>query len=223
MKIALKAVAFDIDGTLYSDWSLYLRIIPYVIKHLSFFLAYDRVRKTLRRTAPLADFFEYQARLLAEELHIASPEARELIDRIIYQGLKPYFKKIKPYAHSIMTVRAFYDAGLKIAILSDFPPAQKGDIWGLAQFCDVILGSEEIGALKPSKYAFGILANTLEMLPEEILYVGNSIASDIQGAHNAGMKTAYRLPLWRKITGKIPVQADISFRNYRQLQKFVLQ
>ena len=38
MKKEIKAVAFDIDGTLYSDFSLYIRVIPYVLKNLSFFV-----------------------------------------------------------------------------------------------------------------------------------------------------------------------------------------
>ena len=45
-------------------------------------------------------------------------------------------------------------AGLKIGILSDFPPSQKSDIWGIKELCDVCIGSEESGALKPSVYSF---------------------------------------------------------------------
>jgi putative hydrolase of the HAD superfamily len=223
MKLAVKAIAFDIDGTLYSDWSLYIRLVPHVTKHFSFFLAYNRVRKKLRETAPLPDFFEYQARLLAEDMHIETAEARELIDSVIYKGLKQYFPKIKPLAHSIQAIQSFKAAGYKIAILSDFPPEQKGDVWGVVPLCDVVLGSEEIGALKPSKYVFGMLAKALGVSASEILYVGNNVRADICGACDAGMKTAYRMPLWRRILGKKLAIADISFKNYRQLQKIVLQ
>jgi putative hydrolase of the HAD superfamily len=223
MDFSVKAIAFDIDGTLYPDWRLYIRLVPHVIKHLSFFRAYSRVRKQLRKTAPLPDFFEYQGRLLAEQLHCNPAEAKGLIDSIIYKGLQPHFSKIKPFAHSVRTIQAFKGAGYKIAILSDFPPEQKGALWGIAALCDVMLGSEEIGALKPSKYAFGMLSGALGVSAEEILYVGNNISADIRGACDAGMKTAYRMPLWRQILGKKPVIADISFKNYRQLQKIVLQ
>jgi putative hydrolase of the HAD superfamily len=223
MKFSLKAIAFDIDGTLYSDWSLYIRIVPHIIKHFSFFLAYSRVRKKLRETAPLSDFFEYQARLLAENMRIKTEEARELIDSVIYKGLTPYFSRIRPLSHSIQTIQAFKCAGYKIAILSDFPPAQKGDVWGIVPLCDVVLGSEEIGALKPSKYAFGMLIKALGVPAEEILYVGYCVRADIRGARDAGMQTSYRMPLWRRILGKKLAIADISFKNYRQLQKIVLQ
>ena len=89
--------------------------------------------------------------------------------------------------------------GYKIALLSDFPPEQKKDIWGTAPLCDVIMGSEQCGALKPSIYTFGTLIKKLDLPAENILYVGNSIRADITGAKRAGMKTAYIMPFWRKL------------------------
>lgn len=218
----IKAIAFDIDGTLYPDWHLYIRIIPFFLKNITFFLSYNKCRKVLHRTAPLPDFFEYQARLLAEEMKITVPAAHQLIQDKIYEGLKPYFKKIKPYPHIREVFDSLKVAGFKLAILSDFPPEQKGDIWGVAPKCDVILGSESCGALKPSVYPFGIMAQQLGVQNHEILYVGNSIRSDIRGARNAGMKTAYIMPLWRRILRRPLAEADISFENYRKLLKIVL-
>ncbi len=219
----IEAIAFDIDGTLYSDMSLYIRILPYFLKRLPFFLAYNRARKILHRTAPLADFYEYQARLLAEELKIDSAKAKRMIQENVYDGMKPFFKKIKTFKGVHQLFEECKKRNLKIGILSDFPPEQKGDIWGLASMCDVIMGSEECGALKPSIYTFGSFAKALDVLPEKILYVGNSIKADITGAKRAGMKTAYIMPFWRKIFNKKLKQADISFKNYRQLMKIVLE
>lgn len=219
----IRAVAFDIDGTLYPDWRLYIRIIPHFFKNIRFFWYFRKVRNVLHKTAPLADFYEYQARLLADFMHIGVRDAHALINKVVYDGLIPYFSRIKSYRHVLETFHCFHDAGLKLAILSDFPPSQKGDIWGCFELCDVVMGSEESGALKPSKYAFGQMALKLDVPPESILYVGNSIRCDIRGAQKAGMKTAYRMPLWRKIFNKPLLFADISFRNYRQLQDFVLE
>lgn len=219
----IEAIAFDIDGTLYSDMSLYIRILPYFLKRLPFFLAYNRARKILHRTAPLADFYEYQARLLAEELKISSQDAKKMIQENVYDGMKPFFKKIKAFKGVHTLFEECKKRNIKIGILSDFPPEQKGDIWGLAPMCDVIMGSEECGALKPSIYTFGSFAKALNVSPEKILYVGNSIRADINGAKKAGMKTAYIMPFWRKILNKKLAQADISFKNYRQLKKIVLE
>jgi putative hydrolase of the HAD superfamily len=223
MKMDVTVIAFDIDGTLYPEWRLYIRLIPYFFRHFSFFLHYSRVRKILHRTAPLPDFFEYQSRLLAEELHCTVSEAKDKIRSIIYDGLRPYFKKIKPFRNVAETFDAFKTAGYKIALLSDFPPEQKGDLWGLIPRCDLILGTEQTGALKPSKYPFGIMARILETPLEKILYVGNSVHYDVDGAKAAGMKCAYLLPLWRRILHTSYSKADVCFSNYRQLKDIVLQ
>ncbi len=219
----IKAVAFDIDGTLYPDSRLFVRLISYFIKNFSFFLAYNKVRYVLHRTAVLPNFFEYQARLLADEMSISVEEAHKKINTIVYEGLKPYFKKVRPFKGVEETLIAFKQTGFNLAVMSDFPPEQKGDLWGLKKYFDVILGSEECGALKPSVYPFGVLAEKLGFKASEILYVGNSIRSDIEGAHAAGMKTAYIMPFWRKIFNKKLRKADISFKSYRQLCKIVLQ
>lgn len=222
MTSSIKAVAFDIDGTLYPSWRLYIRIIPYVLKNLRFFLKYGKVRGILHRTAPSGDFYEYQARLLALELGVDNKTARDMIETIVYKGMIPYLKAVKPYAHIRETIQSFKDRGYKLAILSDFPPDQKGDIWGTRELFDVVCGSEELGALKPSKFTFASLAIKLGLPTESILYVGNSIPSDVEGAAAAGMKTAYILPFWRSLLGIPLKEADISFKNYRQLERTVL-
>lgn len=219
----IKAVAFDIDGTLYPNWRLYIRIGGYFLKNLKFFLAYNKVRDTLHRTAVLPDFFEFQARLLSHELKISVEEAHEKIDTIVYTGLKKYFPKVKPFKYIEECLQELKAHGLKLAILSDFPPEQKDNLWGFLPYFDVVLGSEACGALKPSIYTFGVLADKLELEPHEILYVGNSIRSDIKGANEAGMKSAYIMPLKRKIFNKKLKIADISFKTYRQLSKNVIQ
>lgn len=222
MKNAVKVIAFDIDGTMYANWRLYIQLVPYVLKNLTFFLKYAKVRSLLHRTAPLGDFYEYQARLLALELKIDREKAKQMIEETVYKGLTKYLKRVKPFAHLEETLKSFREAGFRLAILSDFPPSQKGDLWGMENLFEVICGSESLGALKPSKYTFGLLAAKLNVPPSEILYVGNSINSDIKGASKAGMKTAYLMPLWRKILNKPLLIADISFKNYRQLKKYVL-
>lgn len=223
MRESIEAVAFDIDGTLYPSWSLYIQMPLYVLRHLRFYLHYNKIRRKLHRTAPLSDFYEYQARLFAEDAGIESSRAKKIIDEICYKGIQKFFLLIKPYRHALDCIRAFKESGLKIGVLSDFPPSQKGSIWGIRDLCDVCIGSEESGALKPSVYPFGILSRKLGVSPEKILYVGNSIKYDIQGANNAGMKSAYIMTGIDRIFNRKCPEADFSFKNYRQLLNFVLK
>lgn len=219
----IKAVAFDIDGTLYPQIRLHVRIPWHFFRHSRVFFHFGLVRRQLRRTAPLPDLIHYQAILMSERLKCSTEEAGRLVDEIAYTGLEKFFKKIKPFKNIEETFKKLKDAGLKIAILSDFPPEQKGELWGLKPYCEKILSAEKIGALKPSKYTFGILAMELGFKPQEILYVGNSAKYDIIGAKKAGMKTAYFEPLWRRIFHLHLKEADISFKSYRHFQTLVLK
>jgi putative hydrolase of the HAD superfamily len=218
----IKAVAFDIDGTLYPDYALNILVIPHFLLHMRFFICYDIVRHQLRKHAQLQDLPIFQSQLLAKKLHTTPQKAFKLTERIIYKGLRPYFKIIRPFKYVHETFDAFSKAGLKLGILSDFPPEQKGNVWGLVDKCDVVMGSEKVGALKPSTYVFYVFSQQMGLKPHEILYVGNSKRSDIRGAKAAGMKTAFIMTLWRRILHKPLKIADISFSSYRQLQKIVL-
>lgn len=219
----IKVIAFDIDGTLYSSVALYIRLIPYIFRHLRFYIHYSRVRKLLHRTAPLSDFYEYQARLLAKELSCTNEAAKQQIQSIAYDGLKPYFRRIQPFRYVAEAFEVLKKNGYRLALLSDFPPEQKGDVWGLASLCDFVMGTEKIGALKPSKYPFGVMVDALGVRPNEVLYVGNSIKCDVRGANNAGMKSAVKISWVGRMFCKGAREADISFSNYRQFVDVVLK
>lgn len=217
----IEAVAFDIDGTLYPSWALFWQNGFYFIKNSPFYLRFGLTRKILRRSAPVADFFEYQARLVKNEKETVQEIKTRLWDTC-YAGIEESFKKIRPFPGMFEAIKDMKAAGLKIAILSDFPPSQKGDIWGVRDLCDVCLGAEEIGALKPSIYPFKYLAQKLGVAPEKVLYVGNSRKYDVGGANQSGMKSAYILTGVRKLFNLKLREADISFRNFRQLRDIVL-
>ncbi len=229
MRDSIDAIAFDIDGTLYPDTAFTVRLLPFLLTNLRFMITFGQVRSDIRvlqekgEGFPHPDFFGLQASLFARRSGLTEGEARSLIDRKIYQGWRPLFEQIKPFPHLPEAFHAFHAAGLKIGIMSDFLPDQKGDIWGLRALSDAVLGSEETGALKPSPVPFLVLAEALGVKPERVLYVGNSLRSDVQGARAAGMKTAcIRGPLSTALRGPVR-EADISFSAYRQLVRNVLK
>ncbi len=220
----IEAVAFDIDGTIYPQWKIHFIAFIHYLSHGIFFLHYGLVRHELHGLEQTADFNRIQTEKMAKRLNCSYEKAAEKLDKIVYSGLEKYFKKIRCYKDCVETIRKFKDAGLKIALLSDFPPEQKGEIWGIKKYCDVALGTEALGALKPDPYSFKKMAEKLEILPEKILFVGNSLKYDVAGSKAAGMKSAYLLA-WRYRIFKflVPKNVDIAFSNYRQLQDFVLR
>ena len=166
----------------------------------------------------VVDFYEYQARLVADLLNAPPDRIGEDIERLIYRGWEPHFLRVRlfPYAGELLAeLRA---ARLKLGLLSDFPPQAKLKNLGIADFWDAVICSEAVGALKPALRPFICLAEALGCAPDRVLYVGNSYRYDVLGARRAGMKTAL-------ITsrGRAKSSADFTFHNYRKLRDFVLQ
>jgi putative hydrolase of the HAD superfamily len=158
-----------------------------------------------------------QAQLAAQLLHAQPEKNKKKIDRLIYRDWERHFSKIKLFPHVRETLIGLRAAGIKLGLLSDFPPAVKLKNLGLDGCWDAVLCSEDTGAIKPALQPFRELSNALECPPEQILYVGNSRRYDVAGAKRAGMKTALRT---RAFAGGR--QANFTFHDYRQLRDFVL-
>jgi HAD superfamily hydrolase (TIGR01549 family) len=227
---AIKAVSFDLDGTLYPNYRLYRRLIPFLLIHPFFYTAFNLVRHKLHgpqwaetAPAPGSSFYDEQASLMAAILHQEQKPVREKAERVIYRTWETLFSGVKPFPLVKETLSAFRNAGLRLAVLSDFPPGRKISFLDLDGFFDVVLSTEETGRLKPSCVPFAALVKSLSLEAHEILYVGNSPRYDAAGARLAGMKTAL---IKRNVfsTGHCPNTggADFVFRNYRQLREYVL-
>ncbi|MDR0670589.1 MAG: HAD family hydrolase [Treponema sp.] len=228
MKSALEAVAFDLDGTLYPNYRLNIRLIPFALRELPLLLAFGRARNRLRsgkepeaRILPGEDFYAAQARLVAAALRTPGPHPRDRIERLIYRGWEAHFSGIKLYPHVRETLDRLRRAGLKLALLSDFPPEQKLRNLGLGGIWDLVLCSEVLGALKPDPLPFMELIRGLGLEPGRILYVGNSVSYDIRGAKAAGLRAALVSPFpgsQNRTSG-----ADFRFHDYRKLAHYVLR
>lgn len=221
MRTEIDAVGFDLDGTLYPNYRFYLRLLPFVLREHRMLRAMGAARDSLRADSADGRFYDLQARLMAELL-AEDPEAvKDRTERLVYRGWEPLFRGLKLYRGVPETLDAFKGAGLKLGLLSDFPPSTKLKHLGLGGYWDVELCSEETGRLKPDPLPFLELARGLGVDPSRVLYVGNSIKYDIAGARGVGMKTALiASELGRRKAAASG--ADLIFRDYRQLRRFVL-
>jgi len=217
----IKVVAFDIDGTLYEESKLNSRIILHFLKHLRFFSLYGIARVELRKKYDYEDFKTTQAELMAKKLHCSPQKAQKKLDDIVYVGLRKYFSRFDCRKGARELIKKLKEAGVKIALLSDFPPEQKGDLWGLKPYCDLLLGTEEVGALKPSPKAFLVMAERLGVSTKEIFYVGNNHKYDVEGPKKIGMRAAWIISPLKGILGKKSQTADFTFYKYSQLEEFI--
>lgn len=78
--------------------------------------------------------------------------------------------------------------------------------------------SEDVGALKPDPKVFERATELAQVEPEEILYVGDSFTSDIEGGSKYGWNTA-----WFTSNGDLQKhhKADLVFDEFKELIKFL--
>jgi len=234
----IEGVAFDLDGTLYPNYRLNVRLLPFILKEWRFLSAFGIARNIIRSEQTQGkltqgDFYMYQAEKLSEVLSasgkknprgVYSAESlKEKTDLLIYRGWEPLFKKIKLFKGVKEILAALKKSGYKLGLLSDFPPETKLKYLDIDSYWDAILCSECRGALKPHPKSFMDLAEAMSLPCGKILYVGNSRPYDVAGAAAAGMKTAWiKSPLFPGGGTKKP-SPDFFFHAYRQLFNFMIK
>ncbi|MBN1649483.1 MAG: HAD family hydrolase [Spirochaetales bacterium] len=209
----IRAVAFDIDGTLYPNYLMFLLTFPSFLKHPLLVYHFSKIRKEIRNTEYNVDFRTKQAELLAASMKIRPEQAGEKLQKQLYDSWDRAFRKLRPYRHVRSFLETLKRKGFRTAVLSDFPIGNKLQYLGLDIAWDAVISSETTGYLKPSRVPFDYVAQKLGTANKEILYVGNSYKYDIIGARAAGMRTAY---LGRNGSGK---EADFIFSDYKDLEK----
>ncbi|MCL2196452.1 MAG: HAD family hydrolase [Treponema sp.] len=227
MRDGIKGIAFDLDGTLYPNYRLNLRLVPFILKEWRMLAAFGKARNIIRneqrKSPPCREcFYEHQADITAQILKVPAGPLKIKIDNRIYKGWEPLFKKIKLYKHVIETLEGLKKAGFKLGLLSDFPPETKLEYLKISGYWDAVHCSENSGALKPHPLSFTELAGAMALPAQCIMYVGNSHTYDVAGAASAGMKTAWIKSRFVSAEKKEP-KPDFFFHSYRQLYDFMIK
>lgn len=150
---------------------------------------YARKRFYLHR-----DLFGDQAEALLRSFDREAPEGfrNDYYDRQTRMAAEV----IKPRADASEVIGALRAAGVHVAIVSNIDNDQFGVLWnrcGLA--ADSVTTSEEAGACKPDPEIFRFAcARAGAQDPAEVLFVGDSVYHDAQGALVHGMKAAVLIP-----------------------------
>lgn len=213
----IKAVGFDIDGTLYPNFSMYVSSSSSFFCHPRLVYHFGKVRKEIRSSEYTGDFRETQAKLLSYSMNISQDKAADLIERQLYQRWVYSFKGVKPFKTVRPALLSLKREGLKMGALSDFPVEKKLDFLGLTDLMDIAFSSEETGYLKPHSAPFINMISKFGIKAEEILYVGNSYKYDILGAKKAGLRTAHFVK-----KPESDSQADYSFYSFLDLRDWIL-
>lgn len=215
--MAIKGIAFDIDGTLYPNRQMFFLSLPSFLRHPFLVLHFSRVRKEIRKVGTIDNFRKLQADMIAKSMKREPEKVKSRVEARLYKNWERDFRFLRPFPH----VKALLDelkgrGDLKLGVLSDFPVQNKLAFMNLSGYWDVAFSSEEVNYLKPRPEPFLALAERMGLAPEEILYVGNNPRYDVGGAKGVGMKTA--------LLGRHADHggADFIFTDYRRLREYIL-
>jgi phosphoglycolate phosphatase len=202
-----RAVGFDLDGTFLSTHVDYSRLnsadLDVLRAHGIDPDSIDFGGAIKRPRAPILEWLKANGR--EGEFQGICDE----MDAIFTEIETEYVEEARPFPGSRECIAAIKAKGLKVGILtrgSKTYAERALDVNGLKDSFDVIMGRDHsvYDNAKPSPMAMMEFADELEVLPEEILYIGDNV-TDWQCAHGAGshfvgvLSGSCKMEDWKKL------------------------
>ncbi|ASJ06654.1 HAD family hydrolase [Thermococcus pacificus] len=210
----MKAVFFDIDGTLLTEMPLIELFLPQVYEKLSKKLGIDREsarERFLREIFGRRDTYDWHDWNFFFKLFDLDMDYSELMKR--------YPHKIHVYPDTLPTLEWLKGEGYKLGVITSGPAYQrlKLELTGLSGYFDVIVTRDDVKAIKPEPKIFLHALENAGVEPEEALMVGDSLSQDVYGAKNVGMTA-----VWINRDGEPGYHmADYEIRTLHELRKIL--
>jgi FMN phosphatase YigB (HAD superfamily) len=199
----IRAVLFDVDGTLYAQWPVRLAMalemaavsaatalsgglrVPRVIA------AFRTTRESLRTESDGRPIVQRQYAAVAEALGCSPDDVQRIVEDWMYRRPLKWLRYCR--RRGVVGVLDWLDGrGLAKGVLSDYPAHDKLAALGLGDRFDVVMSTvdPDIDAFKPSPRGFALAASRWGLEPSTVLYVGDRPDVDVAGARAAGMPCA---------------------------------
>lgn len=199
----IKALVFDLDRTLYDRWST-LRGVCYILKKRhSHWWRSDMCFEQLYEEFHDSDcqhiyggWEEVYEDFKRKRIFCNPPDVDTFRDEIL--------ECFKVIAVPIPTVREmleeFRASGYKLGIITNGESKlqwKKVELLDFIPLFDCILVSGDLECAKPEPKIFQLMADTLNVKPEEMMFIGDGPYIDVQGAYNFGC-----IPIFIKTSGE---------------------
>jgi FMN phosphatase YigB (HAD superfamily) len=209
----IRLVVFDMDGTLYSQARLRVRMTRDMLLHaastrsldvITVIRAYRRIREHLSEL----EVPDFEIALVAETAAVTgrSPEdIRSTVDEWIERRPLRYLAACR-YPGLVELFTGLRRKGKAIGILSDYPARAKLAALGLAADHVVCAGDEGIGLLKPNPRGLQAIIEVAGATPRQTVLIGDRADRD-------GI-AARRIGVWPLIRSNRPVKDWQTFAKF---------
>jgi FMN phosphatase YigB (HAD superfamily) len=193
----IRFVAFDVDGTLYKQRPLRLRMARNMMIHtvskcdLSTIRVISNYRRIRERLA-VDEVADFESVLVAETAK-ATSVSPERVCAIVFEWIEK-----QPLRHLTgclfsgvpQLFAGLRRSGRKIGIFSDYPAAEKLAAMGLA--ADYVLAASDVGLLKPHARGLQSLMATAGATALETVFIGDRADRDGIAGQRAGVRVLIR-------------------------------
>jgi FMN phosphatase YigB (HAD superfamily) len=207
----IRLVAFDVDGTLYRQGPLRLRMGCDMVLHtvakcdlnvISIVSAYRRIRERLA-AEEVADF---DCVLIAETAK-ATSRSPERVHAIVSEWIETrplrYLRSCL-FSGVPQLFAGLQRAGKKIGIFSDYPATEKLAAMGLT--VHHVIAASDVGLLKPHAKGLQSLMAAAKASPRETLFIGDRADRDGVAGQRAGVRVLIR--------SSKPIEAFQTFKTF---------
>jgi HAD superfamily hydrolase (TIGR01509 family) len=195
----VKAVVFDVDGTLYRQGPLRRAMAGRLLRaHLLHprrgretmraLSAYRRAQEELRTEPAGGDLARAQLRLAAARSGVDDAAVRAYVAEWMETAPLDLVARLKqPGVEELLG--ELRSSGVRLAVLSDYDAGPKLDALGIAQYFDVVVTAQQpdVGVFKPHPRGLHVALERLGVEPAEALYVGDRVDVDAAAAAAAGV------------------------------------
>jgi putative hydrolase of the HAD superfamily len=205
----IKAVLFDLDGTLYDRDGLAATLFPEQYAMFAHELRGISLERFLHDVHLMDDHGygpkEAGYRALVQTWNLDAA----LAERLVAHFRESYGRHCLLAADVKHTLDELRRRELRLAVVTNGPSVmqrRKLAALGIEHAFDAILVSEEEGVSKPDAEIFRRALERCGVAAHEALFVGDHPVADIEGAHNAGLRVAWKfVPYWPPVVSHAPV------------------
>ncbi|MCB9890127.1 MAG: HAD family hydrolase [Planctomycetes bacterium] len=198
----IRAVLFDVDGTLYHQGVVRRRMAAALLRRFAF--EPRRARERLRNLScwraalealrpETADFIRQHGGLRSRQRSIALQNGA--IDATLDDDVDEWMatralEVLKPARREglVELLASLTDRGVLLGAWSDYPCDAKLEALDVAEAFSVRVSADDVDCLKPWPHGFHLAARRLGVPTRECLYVGDRADVDAAGAAAAGMR-----------------------------------
>jgi HAD superfamily hydrolase (TIGR01549 family) len=210
---SIRLVVFDVDGTLYNQKALRLRMLKGLVGHTIASRSLEtliilRFYRKLREMIGEQEIDGFESVLLARTAQKAGVEqakVRSLVREWMEQRPLAHIRACR-YPHVLELFAALKRRNKIIGIFSDYPAVEKLRAMDLKADIIVSATDENVGILKPNPRGLAVIMAAAGVGPQETILIGDRTERDGEAAQRAGTASLIR--------SNKPIKGWLCFANY---------